>query len=182
MRNPQIVAVARHYGLSIATCVPADPQSKGGSEATVRIAKADIVPTEHNLRESYGSFAELELACESFCDRVNTREHRVTRRAPAVALAEERLHPLARVPNTLYNHIGPHRALHRRTPLQAYSGRVQAKPAGASAAITSAFAGTRSTRRARSACATTAVSTKSGSAGPTRTVRSSSWSPIRTSA
>ena len=46
VRNPQIVAVGRHYGLSIATCVPSDPQSKGGSEATVRIAKADLVPTE----------------------------------------------------------------------------------------------------------------------------------------
>ncbi|MBV9334592.1 MAG: transposase family protein, partial [Solirubrobacterales bacterium] len=45
VRNPQIVAVARHYGLTIATCVPADPQSKGGSEATVRVAKADLVPT-----------------------------------------------------------------------------------------------------------------------------------------
>ena len=33
-----------------------------------------------------------------------------------------------------YNHIRPHRALHRRTPLQAYSARVKAKPAGASAA------------------------------------------------
>ena len=96
VRNPQIVSVARHYGLSIATCVPADPQSKGGSEATVRIAKADLVPTDHNLRAAYGSFAELELACEEFCDRVNAREHRVTRRAPAVMLAEERerLHPL----------------------------------------------------------------------------------------
>jgi hypothetical protein len=30
VRNPQILEVARHYGLTIATCVPADPQSKGG--------------------------------------------------------------------------------------------------------------------------------------------------------
>ena len=30
VRNPQIVEVARHCGLTIATCVPADPQSKGG--------------------------------------------------------------------------------------------------------------------------------------------------------
>jgi transposase InsO family protein len=30
-----------------------------------------------------------------------------------------------------YNHIRPHRALHRRTPLQAYSTRVKATPAGA---------------------------------------------------
>src|SRR5260370_1453096 len=28
---------------TIATCVPADPQSKGGSEATVRIAAADLL-------------------------------------------------------------------------------------------------------------------------------------------
>ncbi|MGD0454809.1 MAG: IS21 family transposase [Solirubrobacteraceae bacterium] len=103
VRNPQIVRVARHYGLSIATCVPADPQSKGGSEATVRIAKADLVPTEHNLRVAYGSFAELERACESFCDRVNTREHRVTRQAPVVMLGQERarLHPLPKVAHTL---------------------------------------------------------------------------------
>jgi transposase InsO family protein len=32
-----------------------------------------------------------------------------------------------------YNHIRPHRALHRRTPLQAYSARAKARPAGASA-------------------------------------------------
>jgi transposase len=103
VRNPQIVAVARHYGLSIETCVPADPQSKGGSEATVRIAKADLVPTDHNLRPSYASFAELEQACIEFCDRVNAREHRITRRAPAVLLAEERarLHPLPAVAHTV---------------------------------------------------------------------------------
>jgi transposase InsO family protein len=33
-----------------------------------------------------------------------------------------------------YNHIRPHRALHRRTPLQAYSERLKARPQGASAA------------------------------------------------
>jgi hypothetical protein len=52
VRKPTIVEVFRHYGLTIATCEPADPQSKGGSEATVKIAKADLVATEHNLRES----------------------------------------------------------------------------------------------------------------------------------
>ncbi|MCU0281947.1 MAG: IS21 family transposase [Acidimicrobiia bacterium] len=103
VRNPTIVAVARHYGLSIATCVPADPQSKGGVEATVRIAKADLVPTAHNLRGEYGDFAELEAACRDFSDRVNAREHRTTRRPPALMLAEERvrLHPLPSVPHTL---------------------------------------------------------------------------------
>ena len=103
VRNPTIVAVARHYGLTIATCVPADPESKGGSEATVRIAKADLVPTDHNLRDAYTSFAELEQACADFCERVNTREHRITRRAPAVMLAEERgrLHRLPAIAHTV---------------------------------------------------------------------------------
>ena len=50
VRNPVIVDVARHYGLTIATCVPATA-TKGGAEATVRVAKADLVPTWHNLRE-----------------------------------------------------------------------------------------------------------------------------------
>jgi transposase len=103
VRNPRIVSVGRHYGLTVATCVPADPQSKGGSEATVRIARADLVPTDHNLRAAYEDFGELEAACVAFCDRVNTREHRITRRAPAVMLAEERarLHPLPKVPHTV---------------------------------------------------------------------------------
>ena len=103
VRNPQIVSVGRHYGLTIATCVPADPESKGGSEATVRVAKADLVATEHNLRPAYEDFAELEAACVEFCERVNAREHRVTRRAPAVMLAEERarLHPLPAMPHTV---------------------------------------------------------------------------------
>jgi transposase len=103
VRNPQIVSASRHYGLTIATCVPADPQSKGGSEATVRIAKAELVPTDHNLRPAYGSFAELERACLEFCERVNAREHRVTRRPPAVMLSDERqrLHRLPKVPHTV---------------------------------------------------------------------------------
>jgi transposase len=103
VRNPQIVAASRHYGLSVATCVPADPESKGGSEATVRVAKADLVPTDHNLAPGYASFAELEAACESFCEQVNGREHRVTGRVPAEMLREERrrLHPLPGAPHTI---------------------------------------------------------------------------------
>ena len=53
VRNPGAVAFGRHYGLTVATCVPADPASKGGSESTVRIAKADLVPTEANLLPDY---------------------------------------------------------------------------------------------------------------------------------
>ena len=47
--------------------------------------------------------AELERECERLCERVNARRHRVTRRAPAVLLAEERerLHPLPGLPHTV---------------------------------------------------------------------------------
>jgi hypothetical protein len=96
VRHPLIVAVGHHYGVTVATCVPADPESKGGVERTVQIAKADLVPTDTNLRDSYGSWAELVDACEAFMVKVNGREHRITRRAPAAMLLEEqdRLHRL----------------------------------------------------------------------------------------
>jgi transposase len=74
VRNPDIVAASRHYGMVIHTCIPADPQSKGGSEATVRIAKADLVPTGANLLQSYDSFAELAAGCREAMDRFNARE------------------------------------------------------------------------------------------------------------
>ena len=56
-----------------------------------------------NLLTAYASFAELEAACEVFCEEVNTRVHRVTRRAPAQMLAEEqaRLHPVPAHPHTV---------------------------------------------------------------------------------
>jgi hypothetical protein len=103
VRNPQIVSVARHYGLTIATCVPADPQSKGGSEATVRVATADLVPTDHNLRDDYEDFEALERACDELMAEVNTRPHRVTMEPPVIRLAEEReqLHRLPRLPHTV---------------------------------------------------------------------------------
>ncbi len=103
VRNPQIVEVGRYYGLTIATCEPADPQSKGGSEATVRVAKADLVPTDHNLRDEYEDWAALERACESFMAEVNTRPHRATRQAPVVLLGREHehLHRVPRLAHTL---------------------------------------------------------------------------------
>ncbi len=82
--------------------MPYDPASKGGSESTVKIAKADLVPADANLLPAYGSFVELEAACAGFCEQVNARPHRITRRAPAEMLAEERarLHPVPAAPFT----------------------------------------------------------------------------------
>jgi hypothetical protein len=48
VRNPRLLTAASQYGVTVATCVPAGPETKGGSEATVRVAKADLVPTEAN--------------------------------------------------------------------------------------------------------------------------------------
>ena len=96
VRHPMVVAAGRHYGIQVHTCVPFDPESKGGSEATVRIAKADLVPTEANLHAGYDSFADLVAGCEQFTEQVNGRVHRETGRVPAEALLveAERLHPL----------------------------------------------------------------------------------------
>jgi transposase len=102
VRHPTMVEVGRYYGLTLASCVPADPQSKGGSEATVRIASADLVPTDANLLPSYASIAELRMACQDWCERVNARPHRATRCPPIERLAQERerLHPLPAEPFT----------------------------------------------------------------------------------
>ena len=103
VKHPVLVAADRHYGLRVHACVPADPASKGGSESTVKIAKAHLVPTDANLLEEYGSFGELRAACDAFCDQVNAREHRETRRQPIELLGEERrrLHPLPDEPYTV---------------------------------------------------------------------------------
>ena len=117
VRNPAMVAFARHYGVTLHTCVPVDPASKGGSESSVKIAKADLVPKDTNLLEAYASFADLEEACEVFCAQVNARVHRVTRRTPEAMLAEERarLHPVPVDPHTVA--FGLTRVVAAKTPM-----------------------------------------------------------------
>ncbi|WP_433358912.1 IS21 family transposase [Streptosporangium sp. CA-115845] len=103
VRHPQIVELGRHYGCVVTTCEPFDPESKGGVEATVKIAKADLVPTHTNLRAAYGSFTELEAACATWSEHINGRRHRETHRPPIEMLAEERarLHVLPADPYVL---------------------------------------------------------------------------------
>ena len=102
VRHPEIVAAGRHYGVEVNACVPFDPESKGGSESTVKIAKADLVPTEANMLSAYRSFADLAAACVAFCAAVNGRVHRETGRRPLDLLAIERryLHVLPAEPYT----------------------------------------------------------------------------------
>ncbi|MBL0707013.1 IS21 family transposase [Sinomonas sp. JC656] len=129
VRNRQTLDFARHYGVTVLTCQPADPATKGGVEASVKLAKADIVPTETNLRGEYASFAELEAACQGFMDEVNHREHRATRRRPADVLAEEapRLH---RVPDTAHTvAFGLARTVPENTPMVTYENAQYSVPA-----------------------------------------------------
>jgi hypothetical protein len=63
--------------VTVTTCVPFDPESKGGSESSVKLAKADLCPTEYNLLEDYESFGELERTCEVLSDGLNSRPHSV---------------------------------------------------------------------------------------------------------
>lgn len=102
VRHPEIVSAGRHYGCQVLTCVPYDPESKGGAEASVRIAKADLVPTGANLRPEYSSFAELARECEAWCAKVNARVHKQTRQKPEdrLAIEQTRLHPLPADPHT----------------------------------------------------------------------------------
>ncbi|EON22021.1 integrase catalytic subunit [Nocardioides sp. CF8] len=117
VRNSQLVGFAEHYSVVVHTCVPADPASKGGTESSVKISKADLVPKDTNLLEEYGGFAELEAACEAFCQKVNTRVHRTTKRPPVEMLAEERarLHPVPSTAHTVA--FGVTRVVPANTPM-----------------------------------------------------------------
>ena len=102
VRHPVLARLGSHYGVTIAACQPADPETKGGSEATVRIAKADLVPTDANLLPAYRSWDDLERACWDFTAHVNGRPHRVTGEVPRQRLTREarRLQPLPKHPFT----------------------------------------------------------------------------------
>lgn len=130
VRNQQLVGFAGHYSVVVHTCVPADPASKGGTESSVKISKADLVPRDTNLLDEYGSFAELEAACEAFCEKVNTRVHRVTKRPPAQMLAEERarLHPVPATAHTVA--FGVTRVVPANTPMVSFDSGQYSVPAG----------------------------------------------------
>lgn len=129
VRNQQTVDFARHYGVTVLTCQPADPASKGGVESSVKLAKADIVPKATNLRPEYASFADVEAACDAFMDQVNNREHRATRRKPAAMLEEEqsRLH---RIPDTAHTvAFGLSRIVPDNTPMVTFENGQYSVPA-----------------------------------------------------
>ena len=128
VRNVATVDFARHYGVTVLTCQPADPATKGGVESSVKLAKADIVPKDTNLRPEYDSFVDIETACQEFMDLVNNREHRATRRKPAVMLLEEtpRLH---RVPDAAHTiSFGMSRRVPVNTPMVTFENAQYSVP------------------------------------------------------
>jgi transposase len=129
VRNQQTVDFARHYSVTVLTCQPADPASKGGAESSVKLAKADIVPKDTNLRAEYDSFAEIEAACDAFMEEVNNREHRATRRKPSVMLEEEqaRLHRIPGLPHMVA--FGLSRSVPENTPMITFENGQYSVPA-----------------------------------------------------
>uniref|UniRef100_UPI003D8A2537 IS21 family transposase n=1 Tax=Gordonia sp. B7-2 TaxID=3420932 RepID=UPI003D8A2537 len=120
VRNRDAVSFSRFYGTTVLTCEPADPATKGGVENAVKLAKADIVPTDTNLLDAYESFADVVAACEQFMVEINDREHRATGRRPVEMLAAERprLHPIPDMPHTAG--LGVTRQVPKNTPMIAF--------------------------------------------------------------
>lgn len=129
IRNRTAVTFGRYYGITVLTCQPADPASKGGVENAVKLAKADIVPTETNLLEQYATFADVEIACTAFMTEINARVHRATRRVPNEMLAEERpeLHGIPDMPHTAV--LGVARRVPDNTPMVTFDHCQYSTPA-----------------------------------------------------
>jgi Integrase core domain len=117
VRNRAAVTFGRYYGISVLTCEPADPASKGGVENAVKLARDDIVTTETNLLPQYATFADVETACSQFVTEINSRVHRTTGRRPVEMLNQERpaLHAVPDLPHTAA--LGVTRRVPDNTPM-----------------------------------------------------------------
>ncbi len=121
VRNPKMVAFSSSTGFTVHTCEPRF-RPRGGSEVDGEGRRRPPGAQDTNLLEAYASFAELEAACATFCEEVNNRVHRVTRRVPAEMLAEERLrlHPVPAHPHTVA--FGLTRTVPASMPMVAFEG------------------------------------------------------------
>lgn len=64
----------------------------------MKLAKAELAPTDTNLRDEHGSFEDLEIACHASMEDINHREHRGARLRPADMLAYKEHDLLHRIP------------------------------------------------------------------------------------
>jgi transposase len=87
VRNQVAVDVSRYYGVTIATCVPADPESKGIVEHLVGYAKSDlVVPQGLSAVDLPGA----NEAARVWCAEVNGLTHTEIVAVPAERLVAER--------------------------------------------------------------------------------------------
>jgi hypothetical protein len=88
--HAEIVQIGRHNGMTIRTSLPADLQSKGGSEGAATIANADLIPTDANPLADYHTFGQRGQRVGSSASRSTCGCIARTRRVQAEALAKER--------------------------------------------------------------------------------------------
>ena len=93
--HPLCAQALATVGIVPEVCRAYTPQTKGKVERTV-----DVVKRSFWAGVSFTDLDDLNRQAQAWCDRINGRVHRTTRRAPVDMLPEEGLRPLA--PHTLW--------------------------------------------------------------------------------
>ncbi|HEY9714337.1 MAG TPA: IS21 family transposase, partial [Chroococcales cyanobacterium] len=108
--NPVFADFMATLGVAPRVCRPYKPQTKGKIERTVRIVKNSFWAGVH-----FTDLDDLNEQARAWCDRLNQRVHRTTRRVPMDLWVEESLMPL---PNdSAWEHYG---AEERRVSLDGF--------------------------------------------------------------
>jgi len=87
--NPLFSDFMACLGVSPRVCRPRTPQTKGKIERSVGVIKHGFWPGVH-----FTDLDELNAQARTWCDRLNQRVHRTTRRVPLDVWVEEHLAPL----------------------------------------------------------------------------------------
>jgi transposase len=84
--NPRFLAYAGHCGFRPVACTPGRGNEKGRVEDSVKYLRANFWPGR-----TFRDLADLNAQAQAWRDEIaNQREHRVTRKIPALLVAEER--------------------------------------------------------------------------------------------
>ncbi len=88
--HPRFLAYAGHHGFRPVACAVGAPQAKGRVEDAIKYLRTNFWPGR-----TFRDLADLNAQAQAWRDTIaNQREHRVTRKIPALLLAEERPHLL----------------------------------------------------------------------------------------
>jgi transposase len=86
--HPRFLAYAGHHGFRPVACAVGAPQAKGRVEDAIKYLRTNFWPGR-----TFRDLADLNAQAQVWRDTVaNQREHRVTRKIPALLVAEERPH------------------------------------------------------------------------------------------